>query len=160
MDFRKPKKRKGHPATNSPASIATRFTSENNPMKGNTEMAKQKAALSVEARNRRKMLQEAAKWILAENEIIADECVQSKLIELGVEDASNAEALMVIALRQAAKGDVDAMKFIRDTSGDVPSKKVELAGDPNRPVATLDLRNMSEDELLRLAQAKAENENK
>ena len=60
---------------------------------------------------------------------------------------------------KAAKGDVDAMRFIRDTAGEAPSNRVELSGDLERPIASLDLRTMSETELLHLA-AQREEENK
>jgi phage FluMu protein gp41 len=44
------------------------------------------------------------------------------------------------------------MKFVRDTAGEAPKNQVELTGDLDRPVATLDLRSMSEEELLRLVE--------
>ena len=75
---------------------------------------------------------------------------------LGFSEATNAEALMLIAMKKASKGDVEAMKFVRDTAGEAPKNQVELTGDTDRPVATLDLRNLSEEELLRLAEAKTE----
>ena len=109
---------------------------------------------SQEARRKKKRLKDATKWLLAAKNIVSDEEVIEKLKELGIEDATNAEALMVVALKKALKGDVDAMRFVRDTGGESPSNKVELSGDPDRPVATLDLRGMSEEELLRMAEAK------
>jgi hypothetical protein len=48
------------------------------------------------------------------------------------------------------------MKFVRDTGGESPSNRVELTGDPERPVATMDLRSMSEEELMRLAEARSD----
>ena len=112
------------------------------------------AAASAEARRKRKKLTEAAKWLLAEKDIISNGDIQKKLKELGITDATNAEALMLIALKLASKGSVDAMKFVRDTGGESPNQRVELAGDPDRPIATMDLRQMSEADLLRLAERK------
>ena len=111
---------------------------------------------SKAARIKKKRLSDAAKWLLSADSIASEEEVLEKLHELGLTDATNAEALMVVALRKALRGDVEAMKFVRDTGGEAPKNQVELSGDPDRPVATLDLRNMSEEELLRLAEAKAE----
>lgn len=111
---------------------------------------------SQEARRKKRRLSDAAKWLLAAKSIISDDEVREKLLELGIDDATNAEALMVVALKKAAKGDVDAMRFVRDTGGEAPSSKVELTGDPDRPVATMDLRSMSEEELMRLAEARSD----
>ena len=113
------------------------------------------AAASAEVRRRKKRLQDAAKWLLMQNDVISNKDVQAKLRELGIEDATNAEALMLIALRKAAAGNVEAMKFVRDTGGEAPKNQVELTGDPNAPVATMDLRSMSEEELIRLAEARS-----
>ena len=108
----------------------------------------------AEARRKRKRLAEAAKWLLAAKDIISDEDIKAKFLELGVEDeGTNAEALMLVALRKAAKGDVEAMKFVRDTGGEAPKSQVELTGDIDRPIATMDLRNLSEAELMRIAEA-------
>jgi phage FluMu protein gp41 len=117
--------------------------------------AQKGAAASVEARRRKKRLQDAAKWLLMQDDVISNKDVQAKLKALGIEDATNAEALMLIALRKAASGNVEAMKFVRDTGGEAPKNQVELSGDLDRPVATMDLRNMSEEDLLRLAEARS-----
>ena len=111
--------------------------------------------------NRRKNLRmtRAMKWLLQSKDVVSDEDIRAKLVKLGVideEDTTNAEVLAMVALRKAAKGDVEALKFVRDTAGESPSNRVELTGDVDKPVATLDLRTMSEEELLRLAEAKAE----
>ena len=110
------------------------------------------AEASIKARKRKKRLQDAAKWLLQQNDVISSKEVQAKMKSLGIEDPTNAEALMLIALRKAASGNVEAMKFVRDTGGEAPKNQVELSGDLDRPVATMDLRNMSEEDLLRLAE--------
>jgi hypothetical protein len=51
--------------------------------------------------------------------------------------------------------DVEALKFVRDTAGEAPKNQVELSGDLDRPVATLDLRAMSEEELLRMVEERS-----
>lgn len=110
----------------------------------------------VEQRRKHKRMTEAAKWLLAAKDVLSDAEIKKIMTALGFSDATNAEALMVIAMKKASKGDVDALKFVRDTAGEAPKNQVELSGDTDRPVATLDLRGMSEDELLRLAEAKAD----
>ena len=120
--------------------------------------AKIAGAASAQARRRKKRLQDAAKWLLQQDDVISNKDVQAKLKALGIEDATNAEALMLIALRKAAAGNVEAMKFVRDTGGEAPKNQVELTGDTDRPIATLDMRSLSEEELLRIAEAKADAE--
>lgn len=114
--------------------------------------------VSGEVRRRKKRLQDAAKWLLQQDDVISSKEIQAKLKSLGIEDSTNAEALMLIALRRAAAGNVEAMKFVRDTAGEAPKNQVELSGDLDRPVATMDLRNLSEEQLLKLAEAKADDE--
>ena len=101
---------------------------------------------------RRKKLTEAAKWLLGQKDIISDDDIKDKLAELGIEGATNAEALMLVALRKAARGDVEALKFVRDTGGEAPKNMVELSGDMDRPVATMDLTSMTTEQLLALAE--------
>ncbi len=120
------------------------------------EWARNAQKYSAQARTRKKRLTDAAKWLLAANNIVTEQDVIDKLVELGMSDATNAEALMVVALKKALKGDVEAMKFVRDTGGEAPKNQVELSGDLDRPVATMDLRNLSEEQLLRMAEAKAD----
>jgi hypothetical protein len=100
---------------------------------------------------RRKKLTEAAKWLLGQKDIISDDDIKDKLAELGIESATNAEALMLVALRKASKGDVEALKFVRDTGGEAPKNAVELSGDMDRPVATMDLTSMTTEQLMALA---------
>lgn len=107
-------------------------------------------------RKKHKRMAEAAKWLLAAKDVLSDDDIKRIMTGLGFSEATNAEALMLIAMKKASKGDVEAMKFVRDTAGEAPKNQVELTGDTDRPVATLDLRNLSEEELLRLAEAKTE----
>lgn len=120
------------------------------------EMARKSHATQLENRRRRKKLTAATKWLLEADHIATTEEIVEKLKKLHIEDATNAEALAVAAMVKALKGDVDAMRFVRDTGGEAPSNKVELAGDIDRPIATMDLRNMSEEDLMRLAEARAD----
>ena len=118
------------------------------------EYARQGGLASGARRKRIKRLTDAAKWLL-EMDALNDDDVQEMLKKFGFEDATNAEALMVVALRKAFRGDVEALKFVRDTGGESPSNRVELAGDPTAPIATMDLRNLSEAELLKLAEERS-----
>ena len=111
---------------------------------------------SGENRRRNRKMRDAAKFLLQQNMILGDDTVYDIARKLGLdpEDATNADALIIAAALKAMKGDVEAMKFVRDTGGEAPKNQVELSGDLDRPVATIDLRNLSEDELLRMAEAR------
>ena len=113
-------------------------------------------AVMLENRKKAKRMNRAMKWLLQAKDVVSDEDIREKLMKLGVVDeddngATNAEVLALVALRKAAKGDVEALKFVRDTAGEAPKNQVELSGDLDRPVATLDLTTLSTEELLRLA---------
>lgn len=123
-----------------------------------SEMAKKAHATQNENRRRKKKLMQATKWLMEADHICSNEEIIQKLKKLHIEDATNAEALAVAAMSKALKGDVEAMKFVRDTAGEAPKNQVELSGDLDKPVATMDLRNLSEEQLMRLAEAKADNE--
>ena len=43
------------------------------------------------------------------------------------EDAENMDVIIAAALLQAAKGNVKAMEFLRDTVGEKPSEKVDAS---------------------------------
>jgi hypothetical protein len=117
-------------------------------------------AVQRENRRKAKRMNRAMKWLLQSKDVISDEDIRERLVKLGVVDeddegATNAEVLALVALRKAAKGDVEALKFVRDTAGEAPKNQVELSGDLDRPVATLDLRAMSEEELLRMVEERS-----
>lgn len=59
-------------------------------------------------------------------------------------------ASMLAAVRRSLKGDVEALRFIRDTRGEKPADNVSL-GILNTPVKALDMATLSDDELLALA---------
>ena len=141
----------------SEASLAKlkKFTSDQDHEKCRINGAKGHAVM-MENRKKAKRMNRAMKWLLQSKDVVSDEDIRDKLVRLGVIDeddngATNAEVLALVALRKAAKGDVEALKFVRDTAGEAPKNQVELSGDLDRPVATLDLRSLSNDELLRLA---------
>ena len=113
---------------------------------------------SGESKRRKKRLREAAQWMLQQDDVMSCEEVKARLAEMGVDNPTNAEGLVLAAFMKAYKGDVDAMRFIRDTAGEAPSNRVELSGDLERPIAALDLRTLSEAELLRLAEVHAEDD--
>ena len=146
----------------SEASLANlkKFTSDQDREKCRINGAKGHAVM-MENRKKAKRMNRAMKWLLQSKDVVSDEDIREKLVRLGVVDeddngATNAEVLALVALRKAAKGDVEALKFVRDTAGEAPKNQVELSADIDVPVATLDLRSLTEEQLLAMADAKSD----
>lgn len=81
---------------------------------------------SGEARRRKKNMRECLELLLSLD--VKNPKVREQLAKLGVEDEqmTNEMAMMVSALNKATKGDIQAMNFVRDTSGQQITNKVEI----------------------------------
>lgn len=81
---------------------------------------------SGEARRRKKNMKECLELLLSLD--VKNPKVREQLAKLGVEDEqmTNEMAMMVSALNKATKGDIQAMNFVRDTSGQQITNKVEI----------------------------------
>lgn len=81
---------------------------------------------SGEARRRKKNMRECLELLLSLD--VKNSKVREQLAKLGVEDEqmTNEMAMMVSALNKATKGDIQAMNFVRDTSGQQITNKVEI----------------------------------
>ena len=108
---------------------------------------------SGEARRQRKKFRESLLTILALD--VDDPELYAKLVALGL-DPTRQTAIDLAQVRKAAQGDTDAARFIRDTVGEKPSDQVEIGGLADRPIETIDLTKLSDDDLRKLAQAKSE----
>lgn len=78
-----------------------------------------------------------------------DDVAVEQLKALGL-DASFANAANLAVLRRAVKGDVECMRYIRDTIGEKPTESMNL-GVHSTPVKALDLTKLSDQELEALA---------
>jgi len=73
--------------------------------------------------------------------------VSGLLEKFGVPDPTAAEGIAAAALLRARRGDMEAARYVRDSSGEMPTSRVEVAGDPSRPIASMDLTSMTDDQL-------------
>ena len=121
------------------------------------EIGRKGGIASGEARRRRRTLREAAQTLLSAG-LMLEQVDPEVLKALGVETPTNADGLMLIALTKAAKGDVEAMRFVRDTGGEVPTSKVEVGGIEDKPIEVLDLSALTDSQLQELARKRLENE--
>ena len=108
---------------------------------------------SGEARRRRKTFAEGLKELLSMPE--DDPEVRALLQKLGLEGTMQ-DAMNVAQIRQAKKGDSDAFRLVRDTVGEKPREELEIGGLADRPIQTIDLTKLSDDDLRRLADARTE----
>lgn len=95
-----------------------------------TEEAKAKGAIggkkSGEAKRRKKSMKAAAKLLLS---LPVQGDAEKQLVKLGLDpaDADNQMLVMAAMFLKAAKGDVKAATFLRDTAGEVPMTERDRA---------------------------------
>ena len=90
------------------------------------EIAKKGAKASAEVRRKKKNMKECLQLLLSLD--VKNPKVREQLAKLGIQDEemTNEMAMMVSALNKATKGDIQAMNFVRDTSGQQVANKVEI----------------------------------
>lgn len=106
---------------------------------------------------KRRTLREAARTLLnaslssvstEDNAVLA--AAADMLRAFGVDDPTGADALMLAQFSKACKGDTEAARYIRDTSGERPSDQVQIiAGD--RPIDGELVESLTDAQLAELA---------
>lgn len=122
------------------------------------EIARNAGIASGEARRRKRTLREAAQVLLSARMAFGTEDDAELLRLLGVDDPTNADGMMLVALQKATRGDVEAMRFVRDTGGEVPTSKVEVGGIEDKPIEVLDLSALTDAQLQELAAKRLQDE--
>lgn len=83
-------------------------------------------------------------------DILSLECDDKEAVNalkaLGL-DESFANAANLAVLRRAVKGDVESLRYIRDTIGEKPRDGLEIGNLDGKPLATIDMSTMTDDEL-------------
>jgi pantothenate kinase len=102
------------------------------------------------AKRKAKSMREAAR-ILLEAPLLDDERTAQALETLGLEPDQQS-AILIAAAGKARIGDIEAARFVRDTSGQAPAQQVNLAGADGGPIELLDLSTLTNDELQNLLQ--------
>ena len=103
---------------------------------------------SGKARRKAKNMREAAQILLAAA-LIDDPETQKALEVLGLE-ADQQGAMLLAALRKSQTGDIEAARFVRDTSGQAPAQMVELGGIAGKPIQELNLSELTTEQLQEL----------
>lgn len=111
-------------------------------------------AKSAIVKKKRKLLRESAQQILSANasKLPVPEMgdVVAALKALGVDDITGADAIVLAQYLRALRGDTEAFRAIRDTSGEKPSVAVDVTA-TDRPVDADSVAQLSDAELIALA---------
>lgn len=108
------------------------------------------------ARRKAKNMREAAR-ILLSAPLLDDEETAALLARLGL-DADQQSAILLAAIDKAKRGDIEAARYARDTSGQAPAQQVDIGLGDKKP-EEMDLSGMTEDQLQQLIQGAQSPEN-
>jgi hypothetical protein len=110
---------------------------------------------AAETRRRRGALREAARALLAvsPDRLPGVEDLADVLRLAGIEGATMADAVALAQVLKAAKGDTEAARFIRDTSGERPADQLQVI--PGEVIDAESVAGLSDEELAELASATA-----
>ena len=103
---------------------------------------------SGKARRKAKNMREAARFLL-EAPLLDDPETRKALETLGLE-ADQQSAILLQAIKQARRGDMESARYARDTSGQAPAQQVELGGIDGQPIQSVDLSQLSNEQLQKL----------
>ena len=120
------------------------------------ENCRRGAYAAAEAKRKKKSMQQAIQMVLDSNlknisKMKDADKIKADLIALGCpdDDLTFNSAIAIRAAAQAAHGDMEAARFVRDTSGQAPTSKVAVGS--VQDFDDLDLSRLSKEELLKLA---------
>ena len=105
------------------------------------------------AKRKQKTFRESIKAILALQ--TPDEAKKAQLEELGI-DATILNAINMAVSGRAAAGDVEAARYLRDTAGEKPREGLELGNLDDKPLASLDMSKLTDEQLKIIAARRAE----
>jgi len=113
------------------------------------EISSRGGKASGEARRAHRLFKDILKDILSAP--LETEAEQFKALQaLGIKNPRQEDAVMLAASQKAMAGDVEAIRFLRDTLGEKPTEAFNLAVS-DRPIKSLELGKLSDQELQALA---------
>lgn len=106
---------------------------------------------SCAAQRRRKTQAEIIRQIM--DLTLTPEEGAEKLSEMGL-DPTWATDANVAVMQKARRGDVEALRYLRDTIGEKPRDGLEIGNLDGQPLSTIDLSSMTDDQLRALIAAR------
>lgn len=100
------------------------------------------------ARRKRKTFAEGIKQIL---DMPVDDPETLEALKLLGLDGTFLDAINLAQTAAARKGDTEAARFLRDTIGEKPREGLELGNLDDRPLETIDLSKLSDEQLMLMA---------
>lgn len=100
---------------------------------------------SGKARRKARNMREAARFLL-EAPLLDDPDTAAALETLGL-TADQQSAILLKAIQQARRGDMESARYARDTSGQAPAQQVALGGIDGKPIESLNLSELSTEQL-------------
>ena len=110
---------------------------------------------SSEKQRRRKTQAEIIRQIM-ELKLTPEEGAD-KLIEMGL-DPTWATDANVAVMQKARKGDVESLRYLRDTIGEKPRDGLEIGNLDGQPLSTIDLSSLSDEQLQAMIAAREQSE--
>jgi hypothetical protein len=130
--------------------LKTYFTPEENRINGSKG-----GKASVIAKRRQKTFRESIKAIMSTT--TPDEEKRQRLEALGL-DATVLNAINLAVSGKAAQGDVEAARYLRDTAGEKPKDGLEIGNLDDKPLASLDMTKLTDEQLRIIAARRTDNE--
>lgn len=120
------------------------------------EQVKKAAQAAGVKHHKRRLMRDAMKDILSSGLIDLDgdeqiAAIKAALMQAGIEDPTNADAISMAVGVKALKGEVEAARFVRDTSGEKPVQGVEVGNLDDRPFEHINLAELTDEQLFQMA---------
>ncbi len=119
-------------------------------------IVKKGAAKSAATQRYRRELKALARDLL-DAVLTEDDVASAALRARGIEETEGA-AMLLAQLMKARKGDTEAARFMRDTSGQRPVDNVAVGNLEDKPFETIDLSSLTNEQLQALAYTKMQDQ--
>ena len=106
-----------------------------------------------ETKRRQRTFRESIKAIMA---LQTPDEEKRKALELAGIDPTVLNAINLAVSGKAAQGDVEAARYLRDTVGEKPREGLEIGNLDDKPLASLDLSKLTDEQLQAIAARRAE----
>ena len=116
-------------------------------------MGRQGGIASGKAKRRQKTFRESVKAIMECRPLSEDQC--DLLAEMGLEPTM-LNQIQVAVFDKASRGDVEAARYLRDTAGEKPREGLELGNLDDKPLASLDMSKLTDEQLRIIAARRSE----